>query len=222
MAPRSALPGSFVRDIRSLFAADRIYTDPSDCWSYGYDNSRLHALPAAVLFAESHGQVVSLIQLCNRDGVALTPRGRGSGTTGASVPQRCGVVLSLEKMNSIIEVSPANRFIVAEPGVINQDLQDVAGRHGFFWPPDPSSAAFCTIGGNLANNSAGPRAVKYGTPRENTLGLRAVTGKGTTIHAGVFTTKGVVGYDLCRLLIGSEGTLAVITEAILKLTPSAE
>ncbi|MGH8555914.1 MAG: FAD-binding oxidoreductase [Methylococcales bacterium] len=222
MIASATLPRAFVTEVRSLFPADQIYTDPADCWSYGYDNSRLHALPAAVLFAKSHDQVENLIRLCNREGVPLTPRGRGSGTTGATVPARNGVVLSLEKMNSILEVSPANRFIVVEPGVINQEVQDTAAGYGFFWPPDPSSAAFCTIGGNLAYNSAGPRAVKYGTPRENTLGLRAVTGNGKSIRTGVFTSKGVVGYDLCRLLIGSEGTLAVITEATLKLTPLAE
>jgi D-lactate dehydrogenase len=111
---------------------------------------------------------------------------------------------------------------VVQPGVTNQAVQEAAAAHGFFWPPDPTSAAFCTVGGNLAYNSAGPRAVKYGTPRENTLGLRAVTGSGAEIRTGVYTTKGVVGYDLTRLLIGSEGTLAVITEATLKLTPLPE
>ncbi|TPW10703.1 MAG: D-lactate dehydrogenase, partial [Halothiobacillaceae bacterium] len=100
--------------------------------------------------------------------------------------------------------------------------QDAAAEFGFFWPPDPTSAAFCTIGGNLAFNAAGPRAVKYGTPRENTLGLRVVTGAGETLRTGVYTTKGVVGYDLTRLIIGSEGTLAIITEATLKLTPLPE
>jgi D-lactate dehydrogenase len=112
--------------------------------------------------------------------------------------------------------------MVVEPGVTNQAVQDAAAAAGFFWPPDPTSAAYCTVGGNLAYNSAGPRGVKYGTPRENVLGLRAVTGDGEEIRTGVSTSKGVVGYDLTRLLIGSEGTLAVITEAILKLTPLAE
>jgi D-lactate dehydrogenase len=111
---------------------------------------------------------------------------------------------------------------VVEPGVLNDDLQRAAAAHGFFWPPDPTSAAACTIGGNLAYNSAGPRAVKYGTPRENTLGLAAVTGAGEAIRTGVRTTKGVVGYDLTRLIIGSEGTLALITQATLKLTPIPE
>jgi len=112
--------------------------------------------------------------------------------------------------------------MVVQPGVTNQAVQEAAATHGFFWPPDPTSAAVCTVGGNLAYNSAGPRAVKYGTPRENTLGLRAVSGTGEEIRTGTRTTKGVVGYDLTRLLIGSEGTLAIITEATLKLTPLPE
>src|SRR5699024_6560901 len=112
--------------------------------------------------------------------------------------------------------------MVVVPGVTDQEIQLAAGQRGFFWPPDPTSTAFCTVGGNLAYNSAGPRAVKYGTPRENVLGLRAITGAGEEIRCGVYTTKGVVGYDLTRLLIGSEGTLAIITEATLKLTPLPE
>ncbi len=197
-------------------------TDPADCWTYGYDNSRRHALPRAVLFATRHSQVGAAIQLCNRFAIPLSARGRGTGTTGATVPLHNGVVLSLERMTKILASSPENRYITVEPGLINQSLQERVQRDGLFWPPDPSSAAFCTIGGNLAYNSAGPRAVKYGTPRENTLGLRAVTGIGKTIKTGVHTSKGVVGYDLTRLLLGSEGTLAIITAATLKLTPLAE
>ena len=125
-------------------------------------------------------------------------------------------------MNKVIEFSPDNRYISVEPGMTNQQVQDIVKEKGFFWPPDPTSAAFCSIGGNLACNSAGPRAVKYGTPRENTLGLRAVTGAGKEIRTGVYTSKGVVGYDLTRLILGSEGTLAIITQATLKLTPIPE
>ena len=138
------------------------------------------------------------------------------------MPLRGGVVLSLERMNRIVDLDAKNRLVTVEPGVTNQAVQDVAAETGFFWPPDPTSAAYCTIGGNLGYNSAGPRAVKYGTPRENTLGLWAVTGSGEQIRTGVYTTKGVVGYDLTRLLIGSEGTLAVTTQASLKLTPLPE
>jgi D-lactate dehydrogenase len=199
-----------------------VLDDPADCWPYGYDNSRRQALPAAVAFATEQDPIAELVRLCNAEGLPLIARGRGTGTTGATVPDRGGIVLSLERMNRILEIDPANRLARVEPGVTNQQLQDALAPHGFFWPPDPTSAATCTIGGNLAYNSAGPRAVKYGTPRENTLGLRAVTGAGETIRTGVRTTKGVVGYDLTRLLIGSEGTLAIITEATLKLTPLPE
>lgn len=216
------LSPAFLDAIRTLVGDDALLTDPADCWPYGYDNSRQHQPPEAVAFATTHEQVCGIIRLCNAHRVPLTPRGRGTGTTGATVPTHGGLVLSLERMDRILRIDPENRLMVVEPGVTNQAVQDAAGEHGFFWPPDPTSAAFCTVGGNLAYNSAGPRAVKYGTPRDNTLGLRAVTGAGEEIRTGVMTTKGVVGYDFTRLLIGSEGTLAIITEATLRLTPLAE
>lgn len=218
----SSLPESLLSSLTQYFTTDQVLTDPNECWPYGYDNSRRHAPPQAVVFPRTHDEVVKLIQLSNEHHISLTTRGRGTGTTGATVPLQAGIVLSTEKMNRIIKIDPANRYMVVEPGVTNQQVQDAAKEHGFFWPPDPTSAAYCSVGGNLAYNSAGPRAVKYGTPRENVFGLRAVTGKGEEIKTGVFTTKGVVGYDLTRLLIGSEGTLAVITEATLKLTPLPE
>jgi D-lactate dehydrogenase len=199
-----------------------VLEDPADRWAYGYDNSRRQAMPDLVAFAQGPEDVLEVVRLCNRHRVPLVARGRGTGTTGATVPIAGGVVLSFERMDRVLEVSPGDRLLVVEPGVTNQAAQDAAGAQGFFWPPDPTSSAYCTIGGNLGHNSAGPRAVKYGTPRENTLGLRAVTGAGEAIRTGVRTTKGVVGYDLTRLIIGSEGTLAVVTEATLKLTPLPE
>jgi len=199
-----------------------LLSDPADCWPYGYDNSRQHSLPEAVVFPSTHQQVIEIVRLCNSSKVPIVARGRGTGTTGATVPLFGGLVLSFERMDRIIDIDPDNRVAVVEPGVTNQNLQDAVAEYGFFWPPDPTSAAYCTVGGNLAYNSAGPRAVKYGTPRENTLGLHAVTGSGGDITTGVYTTKGVVGYDLTRLIIGSEGTLAVITQATLKLTPLQE
>ena len=208
--------------LRAIVGDENLLHDPADCLPYGYDNSRREAMPEAVLFPQDHSQTLKIVRFCNQHKIALTARGKGTGTTGATVPLFGGVVLSFERMREIIKVDPANRVIVVTPGVTNQEVQKAAGEHGFFWPPDPTSAAVCTIGGNLAYNSSGPRAVKYGTPRENTLGLRAITGDGREIRCGVYTTKGVVGYDLTRLLIGSEGTLAIITEATLKLTPLPE
>lgn len=216
------LPSDFLDRLAAIVGPDSVLSDPADRWPYGYDNSRRHALPDAVVFPTTHEQVRDIVRLCNRAAVPIVPRGRGTGTTGAAVPVQGELVISLERMDRILAADPANRVMVVQPGVTNQQVQTAAAEHGFFWPPDPTSAAFCTIGGNLAYNSAGPRAVKYGTPRENTLGLRAITGAGEEIRTGVYTTKGVVGYDLTRLLIGSEGTLAVITEATLKLTPLPE
>lgn len=216
------LPDALVGRLKQLFPPQYLYLDPEECWVYGYDNSGRQALPDAVVFPTTHQQVLELVGLCNQYTVALTVRGRGTGTTGATVPIQGGIVASMERMVKVIEFSPDNRYLLVEPGITNQAVQDVAAEAGFFWPPDPTSSAFCTIGGNLAYNSAGPRAVKYGTPRENTLGLRAVTGAGREIRVGVRTSKGVVGYDFTRLLIGSEGTLAIITEATLKMTPIPE
>jgi D-lactate dehydrogenase len=201
---------------------ERVRTEPADTWVYGYDNSRKHAPPDVVVYAISAREVQDIVRLCYETGVPLVARGRGTATTGAAIPTRGGMVLTLERMNRIVKIDPANRLMVVEPGVTNQAVQEAAAQHGFFWPPDPTSAAYCSVGGNLAVNAAGPRAVKYGSCRENTLGLQAVLGTGETIRTGTHTTKSVVGYDLTRLLIGSEGTLAVITEATLKLTPLPE
>jgi D-lactate dehydrogenase len=213
---------SFHKELQQLFPSEQLLLDPVDCWPYGIDNSRVQAAPEAVVFALDTEQIARLVAFCAQRGISLVTRGRGTGTTGAAVPLRGGIVLSMERMNRILDIDPDNRMMTVEPGVTNGEVQAAAAQAGFFWPPDPTSSAFCTIGGNLACNAAGPRAVKYGTPRENTLGLEAVAGTGEVLRTGVYTTKGVVGYDLTRLLIGSEGTLAVITKATLKLTPQPE
>jgi len=220
--PAPPLSPALVRELRAIAGSGALLTDPADCWPYGFDNSRRQALPQAVVLVETADQVQPLVALCNREHLPLIARGRGTNTTGATVPDRGGLVLSFERLDRILRIDPDNRLAIVEPGVTNQGLQQALAKYGFFWPPDPTSAATCTLGGNLGCNAAGPRAVKYGTPRENTLGLRVVTGAGEPLRTGVQTTKGVVGYDLTRLLIGSEGTLAVITQATLKLTPLAE
>jgi len=210
---------NFLSAIKKILAENSILTDKADCLIYGYDNSRRQAPADIVVFPETEQHIIDIVSLCNEHKIPITARGRGTGTTGATTPMQGGLVMSFEHMNKIIKVDADNRVMIVQPGVTNEQVQISAEKNGFFWAPDPTSSAFCSIGGNLAYNSAGPRAVKYGTCRENTLGLHAVTGKGELIKCGTYTTKGVVGYDFTRLIIGSEGTLAIITEATLKLLP---
>ncbi len=203
--------------LRDCLRPDQLLLDPAECLCYGYDNSKQQATPDAVALPQDTAQVVALLRACSAAAIPVVTRGAGTNTVGATVPITGGLVLSLEQMNRLLELSAANRYLRCEAGMRNGEVQQHAASAAMFWPPDPTSAAFSTVGGNLGCNAGGPRAVKYGTCRENTLGLTAVTGDGRLIHTGSKTTKGVVGYDLSRLLIGSEGTLAVITEATLLL-----
>ncbi len=213
------LAPDFIIALKESIPSDRYYLDPVDCYAYAYDNSRKIFPPECVIFPQTTAEVSQLINLCRLYQIPVTARGRGTGTAGGSLPERGGVTLSMERMTRIIRVDATNRMLVTEPGALNESIQLAARPHELFWPPDPSSAAYSTIGGNLATSAGGPHAVKYGTTRDHVLGLTAVTGTGEIIQTGCYTTKGVVGYDLTRLLIGSEGTLAIITEATLKLTP---
>ncbi len=217
-----SLDPSILSKFIDAYGKDSVLSDQGECWAYGYDNSKQHSCPDLVLLPQQHEQIQHAVKLCNEYKLPLTTRGRGTGTTGAAVPIQAGVVLSTERMNQILEFDYKNRNMRVEPGVLNTEVQKHAAEQNLFWPPDPSSADYCSVGGNLACNAAGPRAVKYGTCRENTLSLTAVTGTGETIHTGSATTKGVVGLDLTRLLIGSEGILGIITEARLKLSPKPE
>jgi len=212
------LPAAFEHTLSQLLGDDW-RTDPGSLQAHAQDNSWRHTLPQGVAMPRSREQVQAIVRACRQHGVPLVGRGTGTGTTGAAVPTAGGIVLSFAHMNRIVAIRPGDRCAVVEPGVLNGDLQQALMPHGLFWPPDPSSADICSIGGNLACNAGGPRAVKYGTSRDNVLGLVAVTGTGELIQCGGPYTKDSTGYDLTHLLVGSEGTLALIVEATLKLTP---
>ena len=213
------LPHELDRELATLLGEGWL-TDASERLTYAYDNSRRHALPDAVALPRTRDQVVALVRACRRHRVPVVARGRGTNTTGAAVPVEGGVVVSMERMDRVLDIRPGDRCAVVEPGLLNGDLQAALAPHGLFWPPDPTSAMFSTVGGNLACNAGGPRAVKYGASRDNVLAITAVTGAGELIECGTATTKGATGYDLQRLLVGSEGTLALIVEASLRLTPA--
>ena len=202
-----------------VFPADRMLVDQAACEAYGTDNSRLFLPPFAVVLPDNERQVAQAVRIGFATGVPVIPRGRGTATTGASLAESGGFAIAFDLLDSIVRISPATRSATVQPGVLNGRLAEAAAEHRLFWPPDPSSAAYCSIGGNLATAAAGPRGIKYGGVRENVLGLRVVTGYGETIACGSQALKCVSGYDLMRLVIGSEGTLAVIVEATLKLAP---
>lgn len=217
----AALPASLRTSLAELLGSTGLLTDPAERLAYGYDNSRRQGLPLAVALPTTAEQVQAIVKLCRAAKLPIVARGRGTNTTGASVPGEDALVLSFERMNRVLAIRPGDRVAVVQPGLLNGELQAALAPHGLFWPPDPTSAAYCTVGGNLACNAGGPRAVKYGATRDNVLALTAVTGAGELVRFGAPTTKGASGYDLSRLLIGSEGTLALIVEATLRLTPVA-
>jgi D-lactate dehydrogenase (quinone) len=197
----------------------QLLTGSAQLEAYAWDNTGIRALPEYVVLAENGEQVAAVLRLCNEMRIPVVPRGAGTGNVGGALAFGGGLVLSTQRMKKIVEISGDDRLAVVEPGVINGDLQKALEGHGLFWPPDPSSSRSCTIGGNLAMCSAGPGAVRYGVTRDWVLGLTAVLADGSTIKTGGRVSKGVVGYDMTRLLIGSEGTLAVVTQATLKLAP---
>lgn len=189
---------------------------------YGYDASAAAGKPDAVAFPRNAREVSDLLVLANEDGFPVTPRGSGTGTTGGCIAARGGLVLVTTRMNRILDIDTDNLVAHVEPGVMTGAFHAAVEARGLYYPPDPASSDYATLGGNLGECAGGPRAVKYGVTRDYVLGLEAVIGTGEIIRTGVQTAKGVVGYDLTRLLVGSEGTLGIITKVILRLLPRPE
>lgn len=215
----NALPAALAAELSALLGAEGWRTDEAARRDHGEDDSRQCAMPAAVAIPRDRNEVAAIVRVCRTQRVPIVARGAGTGTTGAAVPFEGGVVVSFARMNRILAIRPEDRCAVVEPGVRNGELQQALQAHGLFWPPDPSSFEHCTIGGNLATNAGGPRAVKYGATRDNVLGLVAVSGSGEILRCGGSWSKNATGYDLTHLLVGSEGTLGLIVEATLRLVP---
>ncbi|MCD4755450.1 MAG: FAD-binding protein, partial [Deltaproteobacteria bacterium] len=213
---------TLVRQILEIVGPENFSTDPADLKCYSYDASSISSLPEASVLPGSTEEVSHVLSLANQEGLSVFPRGAGTGTTGASVPINGGLALCLTRMDRIISINPGDLTAMVEPGVVTGELQEEVSRYGLFYPPDPASMRFCTIGGNVATGAGGPRAVKYGVTRDYVMALELVLADGSVINTGTRTAKGVVGYDLTRLMVGSEGMLGVVTGITLKLIPGPE
>ncbi len=211
-----------LKELAAIVGPAHLFTGPEELVVYSYDATRTASLPAAVARPATAREVSQILLLANRRRFPVVPRGAGTGMSGGSVPVRGGLVLSFERMNRILEIDERNRMAIVEPGVITGDLQREVEARGLFYPPDPASQQFCTLGGNIAECAGGLRAVKYGVTRDYVLGLEVVLPTGEIIETGSRTLKSVAGYDLTRLIVGSEGTLGVVTKIIVRLLPRPE
>lgn len=211
-----------IAQIGDQFPDITISTAPEDIICYGFDASGIEVCPSAIVWPNNTADVVKVMKYAYEKEIPVVPRGAGTGMTAGAVPSKGSIVLSFEKMKKIIEIDAENLNVLCEPGVINGKLQRELEWTGFFYPPDPASMNFCTLGGNVAENAGGPRALKYGVTRDYVMEIEAVLPNGEVITTGIKTTKGVVGYDLTRLFTGSEGTLAVFTKIRLKVLPLPE
>jgi glycolate oxidase len=218
----STLPSGFISRAAGIVGGPFVLQDPASREAYGTDGTRKGAPADLVVLAGSTHEVSQIATLCSEARVPLVPRGAGTGYTGGAVPTRGGIVLSLERMNRILEIDQVNLLARVQPNVITGDLQDAVENVGLFYPPDPASLRQSALGGNVAECAGGPRAFKYGTTRRYVLALEAVLAGGEIINTGSKAVKNVVGYDLTQLLVGSEGTLAIITEMTLRLIPKPE
>ncbi|MFK8046341.1 MAG: FAD-binding oxidoreductase [Crocinitomicaceae bacterium] len=210
----------FVSKLAIILDSDSIFQDHAVLKSYGHDETEdLEFLPQIVLKPKSTEDVSAIMKLCSEYHIPVTPQGARTGLSGGALPLKGGVALSLEKLNRIIEIDNDNLQVVVEPGVIVQELQEKVAEHGLFYPPDPSSKGSCFIGGNIAENAGGPKAVKYGVTKDYVLNLEVVLADGNIIWTGANVLKNATGYNLTQLMVGSEGTLGIVTKAVLKLIP---
>ena len=206
-----------INKLQTIVGAKYLTTAREDLMCYSYDGTGMEFVPSAVAFPGTAAEICAIMELANREFFPVIPRGAGTGMTGGSLPVNGGLVLVMSRLDRILEIDVENQVATVEPGVITGQFQAEVKKRGLFYPPDPASRDFCTMGGNAAECSGGPSAVKYGVTRDYVLGLEVVLPDGRLMHTGVRTAKGVVGYDLTRLFIGSEGTLGIIVKIVVRL-----
>ncbi len=212
----------FIQAVERLFGPEEVILDEEGRRGYGGDETGLFALPDVVVRPRSVEGVSDLVRLCREFGVPLTVRGGGTGLSGGAVPVFGGVVLATDRWCRVVDFVPEGGYVQVQPGIVTQTLQEFLEGEGWYYPPDPASRGSCFVGGNIAEDSAGPHSFKYGTTRRYVRNLRVVTGAGDELWTGSWTTKNAAGYSLTQLVVGSEGTLAIVVEAVLSIIPLPE
>jgi glycolate oxidase len=209
-----------LEQIKSIVGAEYVFTDEESFEKYGSDETeKLHYCPAVIVKPRKTEEIAALMQLANKHLIPVTPRGAGTGLTGGALPHLGGLVIAMERFNQILEIDERNLQVTTEPGVITEVLQNAVKEKGLFYPPDPASKGSCFIGGNISENSGGPKAVKYGVVKDYVLNLEIVLPTGEIIWTGSNVLKNATGYNLTQLIVGSEGTLGIVTKIVLRLIP---
>jgi len=220
VASKGILTTGHILQFKNIVGENYVLTDEDSLQHYSHDETELlNFLPEVVLKPRTASEISAILQICNRERIPVTPRGAGTGMSGGALPHLGGVLISTERMNSIIDIDERNLQVTTEPGVITEVLQDAVKEKGFFYPPDPNSRGSCFIGGNISENSGGPKAVKYGVVKDYVLNLEVVLPNGKIIWTGANVLKNSTGYNLTQLIVGSEGTLCIVTKIVLRLIP---
>lgn len=216
------LSDKVLKELQSILDKGELLVSESEVLTYSYDASSLTKKPSAVILPEKKEEVIEILKIAQKYKIPVTPRGAGTATTGSAIAHTGGLILCFTKMNRILELNEEERIVRVQPGVVNGDLKKYLKKHGLFYPPDPASFSFSTIGGNVATGAGGPKGLKYGTTKDYVISLEVVLPGGKVFQTGPPTLKGVVPYNLTSLFVGSEGTLGVFTEIILKVIPLPE
>jgi glycolate oxidase len=216
----NAITTQILEQFKLIVGSEYVFTDADSIEKYGKDETeQLHYAPQVIVKPRQASEIAQLLKICNEHLIPVTPRGAGTGLTGGALPHLGGLVISMERFNTILEIDERNLQVTAEPGVITEMLQDAVKEKGLFYPPDPASKGSCFIGGNISENSGGPKAVKYGVVKDYVLNLEVVLPNGEIIWTGSNVLKNATGYNITQLIVGSEGTLGIVTKIVLRLIP---